>query len=318
MSKLLPHITLDSGPDPRHSIIWLHGLGASGEDFVPVAQALDLPQAMRFIFPHAPQRPVTINGGYVMPAWYDIAGSEIDAKQDAAGIAASRREIEKLIAREVARGIVPARIFLAGFSQGGAVALHSGLHARENLGGILALSTYLPLADATRATDISTARDTPVFMICRWQTPPAPPISAPRGTRRSSWRTARWIRLFPIRWASSPLPSCNGSDARSSGTNTRYSTPCAPRKSATSAGGWHDRSPSTDSRHCGLARPVADSKPAFHPCASVTSRGGRVFNIILRCCHPAPSCGIAPDRSPRPALPAPAATADIPCLPPAS
>jgi len=164
MSKLLPHITLDSGPDPRHSIIWLHGLGASGDDFVPVAQALYLPQAMRFIFPHAPQRPVTINGGYVMPAWYDIAGSEIDAKQDAAGIAASRREIEKLIAREVARGIAPARIFLAGFSQGGAVALHCGLHARENLGGILALSTYLPLADATRATDISTARDTPVFM----------------------------------------------------------------------------------------------------------------------------------------------------------
>ena len=174
MSELLPHITLDSGPEPRYSVIWLHGLGASGEDFVPVAQELHLPRAVRFIFPHAPARPVTLNGGYVMPAWYDIVSSEIDAEQDAAGIAASRHEIEKLIAHEIARGIVPARIFVAGFSQGGAVALHTGLHAKARLGGILALSTYLPLADTTRAADIGHSRDTPIFMAHGLQDPVVP------------------------------------------------------------------------------------------------------------------------------------------------
>jgi len=174
MSELLPHITLDSGPKPRYSIIWLHGLGASGEDFVPVAQELHLPQAVRFIFPHAPARPVTLNGGYVMPAWYDIVSSEIGAAQDAAGIAASRHEIEKLIAHEIARGIVPAHILVAGFSQGGAVALHTGLHAHARLGGILALSTYLPLADTTRAADIGHSRDTPIFMAHGLQDPVVP------------------------------------------------------------------------------------------------------------------------------------------------
>lgn len=164
MSERLPHITLDSGRNPRYSIIWLHGLGASGDDFVPVAQALDLPQAVRFIFPHAPVRPVTVNGGHVMPAWYDIADSRIDAAQDAAGIAASRREIEKLMAQEAARGVIPSHIFLAGFSQGGAIALHTGLHAQAGLGGILALSTYLPLAETTSAADLRRASGRPVFM----------------------------------------------------------------------------------------------------------------------------------------------------------
>ena len=174
MSELLPHITLDSGPEPRYSVIWLHGLGASGEDFVPVAQELHLPRAVRFIFPHAPARPVTLNGGYVMPAWYDIVSSEIGAAQDAAGIAASRHEIEKLIAHEIARGIVPAHILVAGFSQGGAVALHTGLHAHARWGGILALSTYLPLADTTRAADIGHSRDTPIFMAHGLQDPVVP------------------------------------------------------------------------------------------------------------------------------------------------
>ncbi len=174
MSELLPHITLDSGPDPRYSVIWLHGLGASGDDFVPVAQELHLPQAVRFIFPHAPERPVTINGGYVMPAWYDIVSSEIDAAQDAAGIAASRHEIEKLIAHEIARGIAPERIFVAGFSQGGAVALHTGLHAHTRLGGMMALSTYLPLAETTRSADIINALDTPIFMAHGLQDPVVP------------------------------------------------------------------------------------------------------------------------------------------------
>ncbi|MFA5370368.1 MAG: carboxylesterase [Sideroxydans sp.] len=174
MSELLPRIIMDCGDAPHFSVIWLHGLGASGEDFVPVAQELHLPQAVRFIFPHAPQRPVTINGGYVMAAWYDISSSEIDAAQDAAGIAASRHEIEKLIANEVTNGISPARIFVAGFSQGGAVALHTGLHAHAKLGGIMALSTYLPLADTTHTADISHALDTPIFMAHGLQDPVVP------------------------------------------------------------------------------------------------------------------------------------------------
>lgn len=174
MNGTLPHITLDSGRNPRYSVIWLHGLGASGDDFVPVAQELHLPQAVRFIFPHAPKRPVTINGGHVMPAWYDIVGSDIGAAQDATGIAASRHEIEKLMAQEAARGVIPSHIFLAGFSQGGAIALHTGLHAQVGLGGILALSTYLPLMETTHAADLINARELPIFMAHGLQDPVIP------------------------------------------------------------------------------------------------------------------------------------------------
>ena len=172
MSSVLPNITLDSGANPQYSIIWLHGLGADGSDFVPIAEQLALPAAVRYIFPHAPLRPVTINGGYVMRAWYDIlsgaASAEISAsigkQEDAAGIRAAQAEIEKLIAQEKQRGIAASHIFLAGFSQGGAVALHTGLRHREKLGGILALSTYLPLAVATPAEASKVARQTPIFM----------------------------------------------------------------------------------------------------------------------------------------------------------
>jgi phospholipase/carboxylesterase len=164
MSELLPHITLQSGSDPQYSIIWLHGLGANGEDFVPMVDEIKLPHAMRYIFPHAPERPVTINGGYIMPAWYDIRSGDFDAAQDVVGIRASQHEVEKLIAQEVQRGIAPAKIFLAGFSQGGAIALHSGLRYKERLGGILALSTYLPLADTLKAEAGIGALTTPIFM----------------------------------------------------------------------------------------------------------------------------------------------------------
>lgn len=164
MSSVLPHITLDSGKSPQHSIIWLHGLGANGEDFVPVAQEITLPLAVRYIFPHAPMLPVTINGGAVMPAWYDIVASSFGTRQDEAGIRVSQTEIEKLIAQEKQRGIAAQNIFLAGFSQGGAVVLHTGLRHAEKLGGILALSTYLPLAE-TLAHEASTAsQHTPIFM----------------------------------------------------------------------------------------------------------------------------------------------------------
>jgi phospholipase/carboxylesterase len=160
----LSHIALESGKHPRHSIVWLHGLGADGQDFVPVADELALPAAVRYIFPHAPQRPVTINGGYVMRAWYDIATQDIGAQQDEAGIRASQAAIDELIAREVERGIAPQHIFLAGFSQGGAIALHTALRRKEPLGGVLALSTYLPLAETVPGEVHAEALRTPIFM----------------------------------------------------------------------------------------------------------------------------------------------------------
>ena len=164
MNSLLPHITVDTGKSPQHSIIWLHGLGADGEDFVPVAEQMSLPVAVRFIFPHAPKQPVTINGGFIMRAWYDIAAAEIHAEQDAKGIRASQAEIEKLIAQEKQRGVAAADIFLAGFSQGGAIALQTGLRHAEQLGGILALSTYLPLAESMADEASQYAKSTPIFM----------------------------------------------------------------------------------------------------------------------------------------------------------
>jgi len=163
MTSILPHIVLDRGTAPKHSIIWLHGLGADGEDFVGVAEQMNLPVSMRYIFPHAPKMPVTINGGFVMRAWYDIADIDIAAKQDAAGIHASQEEIEKLITQEKNRGVAEENIFLAGFSQGGAVALHTGLRHPARLGGILALSTYLPLADTLSQEVSLSAKNTPVF-----------------------------------------------------------------------------------------------------------------------------------------------------------
>lgn len=164
MPAILPHITLDTGSSPRYSIIWLHGLGADGEDFVPVAEEMNLPVPVRYIFPHAPEQPVTINGGYIMRSWYDIVATDIGSEQDAAGVRDSQAEIEKLIAREKARGILSENIFLAGFSQGGAIALHTGLRHAERLGGILALSTYLPLADTLKEEAGSATKSTPIFM----------------------------------------------------------------------------------------------------------------------------------------------------------
>jgi phospholipase/carboxylesterase len=162
MAEILTHIALESGRNPQHSIIWLHGLGADGHDFVPMVDELELPVAVRFIFPHAPKIPVTINGGFVMRAWYDIASPEIDARQDEAGIRASQTVIEALIAQEISRGIPAQHIFLAGFSQGGAIALHTALRSKVQLAGVLALSAYLPLAELAAAETVN--RSTPVFM----------------------------------------------------------------------------------------------------------------------------------------------------------
>lgn len=164
MTELLPHITLEIGDSPQHSIIWLHGLGADGEDFVPVAEQMQLPVAVRYVFPHAPMQPVTVNGGYVMRAWYDIIAMNIGAQQDEAGIRDSQAEIEKLIAQERRRGIAAANIYLAGFSQGGAIVLHTGLRHAERLGGIIALSTYLPLSPTVAQEASAANRGIPIFM----------------------------------------------------------------------------------------------------------------------------------------------------------
>ena len=140
----LPHITIETGDKPKAAVIWLHGLGASGDDFASLVPHLKLPEslAIRFIFPHAPERPVTINGGYIMPAWYDILEMNIERKIDLQQIQKSSDAIVALIEREIARGIPSNKIILAGFSQGGAVAYHCGLSYQRPLGGILALSTY--------------------------------------------------------------------------------------------------------------------------------------------------------------------------------
>lgn len=162
----LPTVEVLTGPDPEAAVIWLHGLGADGHDFEPVVPELVRPgeRALRFVFPHAPVRPVTINNGFPMRAWYDVVEIGRDSAQDEAGIRASASAVEALVAREVARGIRAERIVLAGFSQGGAMALFAGTRHAARLAGIIGLSCYLPLA-TTLATERSAANlDTPLFL----------------------------------------------------------------------------------------------------------------------------------------------------------
>ena len=166
-APVLPTVELENAPSPTHAVIWLHGLGADGHDFEPLIEAIDharLP-ATRFVFPHAPMRPVTINGGYVMRAWYDIVTTDFSRRrEDPQGVRESAAQLEALIARENARGIPDANIVIAGFSQGGAIVLHTALRHPRRLAGILALSTYLPLADTMAAEAHDANRDTPIFM----------------------------------------------------------------------------------------------------------------------------------------------------------
>ncbi len=150
----------------RAAVIWMHGLGADGHDFEPIVPELDLPDDLpvRFVFPHAPVRPIAINGGMPMRAWFDILGLGVDRPEDAPGIAASGEAIEQLIAAEKARGIAADKIVLAGFSQGGAMALHVGLRYPEKLAGIMALSTWLPLRTTLEAEANAANRKTPLLM----------------------------------------------------------------------------------------------------------------------------------------------------------
>jgi len=160
-------VVLETGPAPRSTVIWLHGLGADGNDFVPIVPELGLADVapVRFVFPHAPMRPVTVNLGYVMRAWYDVSAISADAPEDETGIRESAAVIHRLIDAECERGIDARRIVLAGFSQGGAMALHSGLRYRQPLAGILALSCYLPLAATVPAEVPQENYQVPILMI---------------------------------------------------------------------------------------------------------------------------------------------------------
>lgn len=165
MSQVLDAIEIETGPRPDAAVIWLHGLGADGHDFEPIVPELRLPESLRirFVFPNAPLRAVTINGGMRMPAWYDILQLGGGA-EDEAGIRASQAQVEQLMAREQARGVPLPRIVLAGFSQGGAIVLHTGLRQPAPIAGIVALSTYLPLAGKLAAERSAASAGVPVFM----------------------------------------------------------------------------------------------------------------------------------------------------------
>ncbi|HYD97144.1 MAG TPA: alpha/beta hydrolase [Noviherbaspirillum sp.] len=162
----LDSIEIETGPNPSAAVIWLHGLGADGNDFVPIVRELDLSgcPTIRFVFPHAPTMPVTVNGGYVMRAWYDILGTDLAQREDEAGLRKSQALVEDLIAREKARGIPSDRIVLAGFSQGCAMTLQTGLRHPEKLAGLLGLSGYLPMYGTVQGERHGANHDTPVFL----------------------------------------------------------------------------------------------------------------------------------------------------------
>jgi phospholipase/carboxylesterase len=164
--SLLETVEIATGNHPEAAVIWMHGLGADGNDFVPIVRELDLSEcpAIRFVFPHAETIPVTINNGYVMRAWYDILGMDLVRREDEIGLRKSQHQIEQLITREIERGIPAERIILAGFSQGCAMTLQTGLRYPKKLAGMLCLSGYLPLADKLPAERSDANFSTPIFM----------------------------------------------------------------------------------------------------------------------------------------------------------
>ena len=193
-----------TGAQPEWAVIWLHGLGADGHDFEPIVPELVRPgwPALRFVFPHAPVQPVTINNGMAMRAWYDIASFDPNAPQDDAGIRASVARVEALIARENARGIPAERIVLAGFSQGGAVVLAAGLRHAQKLGGIVALSTYLPLVPSLAGEAAAANREIPIFMAHGSQDPVVVPArgEASRDVLEALGYRVQWQR-YPMQHA---------------------------------------------------------------------------------------------------------------------
>jgi phospholipase/carboxylesterase len=202
MTTLLPFVEIESAPQPTAAVIWLHGLGADGNDFAGLVPELNLAGCppIRFIFPHAPSIPVSVNGGYVMPAWYDLLGLDLVSKQDAAGIQKSEAAIQALMANEVARGIPAERIVLAGFSQGCAMALHTALRLPQKIAGVMALSGYLPLADRFASERHAANAATPIFMAHGTQDPV---VVLARG---EDSRDALVALGHPVQWHTYPMP----------------------------------------------------------------------------------------------------------------
>ena len=202
MADLLESIEIETAPNPDAAVVWMHGLGADGHDFEPIVPELRLPATtrIRFVFPHAPLRPVTINQGHVMRAWYDVRALAGVRREDEAGVRQSARQIEALLARERQRGIAPRRIVIAGFSQGGAMALHVGLRYADRLAGILALSCYLPLSN-TLPTEASPAnRDVPIFWAHGLHDPMIPQAMAEQGREQLAELG------YQIDWHQYPIP----------------------------------------------------------------------------------------------------------------
>lgn len=195
-------VEVTTAEQPDTAIIWLHGLGADGHDFEPMVPELQLERVLpaRFVFPHAPVRPVTLNGGMAMRAWFDIVSLERDAAVDREGLEASRQTIEALIERENQRGIPTDRIVLAGFSQGGAAALYTGLRYPDRLAGLIGLSTYLPLADELEQEGSVMNRGLPIFMAHGAQDPVLPPQLGEASYRRLEERG------HPVKWRTYPMP----------------------------------------------------------------------------------------------------------------
>jgi phospholipase/carboxylesterase len=202
MTELLQCVEVQTSPSPGATVILLHGLGADGYDFVPVVRELETngAPAARYVFPHAPTMPVTINGGYVMRAWYDILGTDLVRREDEKGIRASQGMVEALIEREVARGVARSRIVLAGFSQGGAITLHTGLRQPQPLAGLIALSCYLPLAESFSKEAAAGSKGVPVFLAHGTQDPVVPLA------RGAASRDALKAAGYAVEWHDYPMP----------------------------------------------------------------------------------------------------------------
>lgn len=198
----LDAVEIETAANPTHSVIWLHGLGADGNDFAPLVPALQIPKdvAVRFVFPHAPVQPVTINGGMVMRSWYDIFEASLVGQQDEDGILASEKAIHTTIDKELARGIPSERILLAGFSQGCAMALHIGLRYPKRLAGLICLSGYLPLADQSPTHWQAANRDTPIFIGHGTQDPV---VILDRGQATKDQLVANG---YAVQWHTYPMP----------------------------------------------------------------------------------------------------------------
>jgi phospholipase/carboxylesterase len=200
-SELLEYVEVGPSEEPMASILWLHGLGADGHDFEPIVPELRMPETMpiRYVFPHAPLRPVTLNGGMVMRAWFDILAAGFPRRVDMEGFLESVGHLERLIEEENRRGVPPEHIVLAGFSQGGSIALHTGLRYEKPLAGILALSTYLPTLDSLAGEMSPANRQIPIMMAHGLMDPMVPLENAQEARDEL-------VRLgYPVEWSQYPM-----------------------------------------------------------------------------------------------------------------